>query len=157
MDAVALFVPIVCSLGFFAMIAIISVSSASAKKQKARIQAEVQNRLIDKFGSAPEFVAFLSSPAGREFVGAFEAQPRLNARDRILRGIRTATVLSFLGLAFTLLSFFEDRGMIVPGLILLGLGVGYIVSSLLMMRLSKAWGLLDDQQHTVSGPPALNS
>ena len=156
MQAVAIFVPIVCSLGLFTMIAIISISSANARKEKARIQADVQNRLIDKFGSAPEFIAFLSSPAGREFMGAFESQPRLNARDRILRGIRTATVLSFLGLAFTLLSIFHERDMIVPGLILLGLGVGYVISSILMMRLSKAWGLLDEK-HGVSDPPALNS
>lgn len=157
MEAVAILVPIVCSLGLFTMLAVIFVSSANARKQQTRMQTDVQSKMIDKFGTAPEFIAFLSSPAGHEFMGKFEAQPRLNARNRILRGVRTATILGFLGLAFTILAIFNDRDFVVPGLILLGLGGGYVVSSILMLRMSKAWGLLDDQQPTVSGPPALNS
>lgn len=137
-------IPIVGSIGFFLTICVIAVSVSNTRRERARYQAEVQTRMIDRFSSAPEFVTFLSSKEGREFMQTFETQPRLAARDRILKGIRTATVLSFLGFAFVVISFMEDRTLIIPGLVLLGLGLGYVASTVLMMRLSKEWGLLDD-------------
>lgn len=141
-------IPIVCSIGFFATVCVVAVSMANTRRERARYQAEVQTRMIDRFGSAPEFISFLNSKEGRVFMNAFETQPRMAARDRILGGIRTATVLMFLGLAFAILAFMEERAMIIPGLILLGLGVGYVASTVLMLRLSKSWGLLDDSGAT---------
>jgi hypothetical protein len=147
MNEIYVLIPIVISLGLFAMIAAIVISSTSAKKQRVKMMADVQNRMIDKFGSAPEFITFLSSPAGREFMAGFESQPRLAARDRILRGVRSATVLTALGLAFFLLAALGiERDMYVPGVLLMGLGGGYIVSTLLMTRLSKSWGLIEESR-----------
>jgi hypothetical protein len=157
MDGVLVLIPIVCSLGLFTMITVIAIAWSSSKKQQTKIRADVQNRLIDKFGSAPEFIAFLSSPQGREFMGGFESAPRLMARERILRGIKSATVLSCLGLAFSVMSFWVEKDLIVPGLILLALGGGYIVSSILTAKLSKSWGLLDDPRHDTSLPTSVSS
>ena len=158
MDGTLVLIPIVISLGLFAMIAAIVIAGTSAKKQRVKLQTEVQNRLIDKFGSAPEFIAFLSSPAGREFMAGFESQPRLAARDRILRGVRSATVLSCLGLAFLLIALFGiSSDMYIPGFILLGLGGGYILSTVLMTRLSKSWGLIEDHPRAPAVPSTLTT
>lgn len=143
MDGILILIPITISLAFFATIATIWISTNNTRRRRAQLQAEVQNRLIDRFGTAPELIAFLSSTAGREFMGDIERQPRREAGDRILKGVRSATVLSCVGLAFCLLAFVEhERGWAIPGLILLALGGGYILSSVLTLRLSKSWGLL---------------
>ena len=138
-------IPITLGTGFFIMMILMSYFRSKSKSDRARYQAEVQARLIDKFGNGPEFVQFLQSPQGRQFMGDIESAPKLMTQDRMLSGIRNATVLSFLGVAFVLLSFarYGERGMIFPGLILLALGLGYLVSVILTRRLSREWGMFD--------------
>ena len=147
-----MWIPILISLGFFAMMIAFFYFSSKSKSDRVRYQAEVQARLIDKFGNGPEFVSFLQSPQGRKFMGEIESAPKLMTQDRMLSGIRNATVLTFLGLAFIILSFvrYGERGMIFPGLILLALGLGYLVSVILTKRLSREWGMFEN--HQVSAP-----
>lgn len=138
-------IPIICSLGFFFMVVAIVYFATSARQARARYQAEVQTKLIDRFGSAPELVTFLQSAEGRQFLGTVEAAPKYLAGDRILAGVRKAVVLSFLGLSFLLLNIPESTRsefFIVAGGILLALGVGYFVSTVISFRLSKSWGLV---------------
>ncbi|HEY4641299.1 MAG TPA: hypothetical protein VII75_08130, partial [Thermoanaerobaculia bacterium] len=61
-------IPIICSLGFFAMVVLVVWSASNAKNRRAALQAEVQTRLIDKFSNAPEFVEFLNSDTGKQFL-----------------------------------------------------------------------------------------
>jgi len=51
-------------------VAWVAVTVVAALKQRAntRTRAEIYNRLIDKFGTAPEFSAFLQSDAGLKFI-----------------------------------------------------------------------------------------
>ncbi|HEX7192738.1 MAG TPA: hypothetical protein VF381_14315 [Thermoanaerobaculia bacterium] len=140
-------IPITLGIGFCCMMIAISYFSSKSKSDKARYQAEVQARLIDKFGTGPEFVQFIQSPQGRQFLGEIESGPKVMTQDRMLSGIRNATVLSFLGIAFILLSMFTyERGMIYPGLLLLALGLGYLASVILTKRLSRDWGMFDHHQ-----------
>jgi hypothetical protein len=142
-------IPITLGVAFCAMMVAIFYFSAKSKSDKARYQAEVQARLLDKFGTGPEFVQFLDSTQGRKFLGDLEAAPKVRTQDRMLSGIRNATVLSFLGIAFTLLSFFTyDHGMIYPGLLLLALGLGYLASVILTKRLSREWGMFEEHPPT---------
>jgi hypothetical protein len=144
MDGV--WIPLVLGTGFFAMIASMSYLGSKSKSDRARFQAEVQARLIDKFGSGPEFVTFLQSPSGREFMGNIESAPRVYSRERILSGVRKSIVVSFLGAAFIILAFTPSgaREMIVPGILLLFLGLGFLVSAAMSAKLSKQWGLFDE-------------
>ena len=75
------------SLGSFAMIATIVWLGVHAKNRKATLQAEVQTRLIDKFSNAPEFVDFLNSDTGKQFLTGIDKMPQLMARDRIVGGV----------------------------------------------------------------------
>jgi hypothetical protein len=140
-------IPIALGVSFCAMMAAISYFSSKSKSDKVRYQAEVQARLIDKFSSGPEFVDFLQSPQGRKFLGEIESAPKMMTQDRMLSGIRNATVLSFLGGAFIILSLVTyERGMLYPGLLLLALGLGYLASVILTKRLGREWGVFDQQQ-----------
>src|ERR1051326_7195671 len=144
-------IPITLGVAFCAMMVAMSYFSSKSKSDKARYQAEVQARLLDKFGTGPEFAQFLDSPQGRKFLGEIESAPKVRTQDRMLSGIRNATVLSFLGIAFILLSIFTyERGMIYPGLLLLALGLGYLTSVVLTKRLSREWGMFDEHPPTGS-------
>src|SRR5438445_8346314 len=88
------------SLGSFAMVATIVWLGVHAKNRKATLQAEVQTRLIDKFSNAPEFVDFLNSDIGKQFLSGIDKMPKLMARDRIVGGISRGVVMMLLGAAF---------------------------------------------------------
>src|SRR5262245_41519020 len=111
-------VPILISLGFFAMVVWIVWLSVSGKNRRAQAQVEVQTKLIERFGTSKEFIEFLQSAAGQRFVTGVEVHTALYARDRIIRGFGTGIVLSLLGLGFLGLWVFGSHGFVYPGFIL---------------------------------------
>jgi hypothetical protein len=136
MGAEVAFVSIVGSIGSFVTFIAVIWLIVRATQRRAQLRADVQMKLIDKFGTSAEFVQFLESPAGREFL----RQQRNGPRDRVLSGIRAGVVLTFLGLAFTMMIFvFHETGFSVPAFLLLALGLGFFVSSALSVKLAKRW------------------
>jgi hypothetical protein len=146
---------------FFAMIVLIVFFMSRGRARTAQIQAEVQTRMIERFASAPEFVNFLQSSAGRQFIKGFGDAPRAVAYDRILGGMGKGIVLAFLGAGFLGICFFEDArnvGFLIAGFVLLGLGAGFLVSTLVSIRLSRAWGLVpkasESPEQPLNEPPS---
>jgi hypothetical protein len=113
---------------------------ARARQRRAELQAEEQTKLIDRFGSAPEQIDFLQSPAGRQFVSGVQGVPGALARERIMSGFTRSIVLSTLGAAFLGLTFFYNDAFAVPASILFSLGVGYFLATLVSWRLSAGMG-----------------
>ena len=146
-------IPILISLGFFAMVVWIVWLSVSSKNRRALAQTEVQTKLIERFGTSKEFIEFLQSPAGQRFVSGVEVHTALYARDRIIRGFGTGIVISLLGLGFLAIWLADHNGgFIYPGFILLGLGLGFFASALVSLKLSKHYGLINGaQSSTESG------
>jgi len=143
--------PVVISLGFFAMIVWIVWLGTNAKNRRAQAQTEVQTKLIERFGTSKEFIEFLQSPAGQRFVSGVEVTTALYARDRIIRGFGTGIVISLLGLGFLAIWLFDHNGgFIYPGFILLGLGLGFFASALVSLKLSQRYGLVDASQTSVT-------
>jgi hypothetical protein len=62
---------------------------------------------------------------------------------RILSSVRWGVVLAAIGIGFLALSAMVDNGMVVPGVLSLSLGLGFLASSLISMRLARSWGMLD--------------
>ena len=140
--------PMVVSVAFFAMVAIIVSNGARSRQRIARMQVEIQSKMIERFGSAPEFVGFLQSDSGRQFMQSLGAVPKARASNNILLSVRRAVVLSFLGVGFLVICIspeYRNEGFFIAGCILLGLGVGYGVSAVLSVKLSRAWGLMPPQ------------
>lgn len=143
-------IPIIGIIAGCGMIVAIVWLVTSSRQRRVQAQAEVQTRLIDKFSSAPELVAFLQSPAGQEFVGNAETAPKLHARDRIIGGVRKSIVFGMLGVGFLALCIPEgtrNEGFMIAGAILVALGVGNFVSTLVAMKLSREWGLMDGESN----------
>ena len=140
----AVFMPMIDSIAFFGMIVWIVWLSTNAKNRRAQAQAEVQTKLIDRFGTSKEFIEFLQSPAGQRFVSGVEVSTAFYARDRIIRGFGTGIVISLLGLGFLAIWVFDHNGgFIYPGFILLGLGLGFFLSAVVSLKLSKSYGLVE--------------
>lgn len=129
-------IPILGILSSSTMVVLIVYFVSRGRQRKAEVQAEVQAKLIDRFGSAPELIEFLQSPAGRQFVSGVQSAPAVYARERILSGFTRAIVLSMLGAAFLGLTFFYDEDFAVPAAILFSLGVGYLIATFVSYRLS---------------------
>jgi hypothetical protein len=137
------------SLGSFAMVATIVWLGVNSKNRKATLQAEVQTRLIDKFSSAPEFVDFLNSDTGKQFLTGIDKMPKLMARDRIVGGVSRGLILMLLGAAFIAIWIADSNvGFMYPGFILAGLGIGFFISTLVSLKLSQRFGLIGDDTPT---------
>ncbi|HEX8408460.1 MAG TPA: hypothetical protein VF883_06325 [Thermoanaerobaculia bacterium] len=133
-----IWIPVIGMLSSTAMVVLIVYVVARSRQRRAELQAEVQTRLIDRFGSAPELINFLQSPAGQQFVNGVQSAPALMARERIMSGFTRAIVLSMLGAAFLALTFFYDDDFAVPAAILFSLGIGYLLATLVSYKLSSA-------------------
>lgn len=131
-----IWIPVIGMLTSTAMVVLIVYFVARSRQRRAELQAEVQTRLIDRFGSAPELIEFLQSPAGQQFVSGVQSAPALMARERIMSGFTRAIVLSMLGAAFLGLTFFYDDDFAVPAAILFSLGIGYLLATLVSYKLS---------------------
>lgn len=140
-------IPIVISLGFFGMIMVLASFAAQRRKAEAEARAQVQTRLLDKFGSSKEFVDFLQTDSGRSFLSNTQLHSG-DARRRILTALTWGVTTAFAGLAFVVISasqFVDDEyGMMVPGIILLSIGIGILLSSFISYRLSRSWGMLSE-------------
>jgi hypothetical protein len=154
MEDELMFMPMIVSLGFFAMVVWIVWLGTAAKNRRAQMQAEVQTKLIERFGSAKEFIEFLQSPAGRQFVTGVEVSSAAYARDRMASGFGKGVVLAMLGFGFLAITLFGGaHGLIYPGFILLGLGVGFVLATLISIKFSRSYGLIDADR-TSSEPGA---
>src|SRR6188474_113672 len=129
-------IPIIGILASSSMVVLVVFFVTRGRQRRLEAQVEMQTKLIDRFGSAPELVSFLHSPAGRQFVTGVQGAPDVLTRERIMGGFTRAIVLSFLGLAFLFLTFYSDEGWAVPASIVFALGVGYFLATLISYKLS---------------------
>jgi hypothetical protein len=149
MDGALILIPITISITFFAMVAFIVWAGTNAKNRRAAVQAEVQTRLIDKFSNAPEFVDFLNSDTGKQFLTGVDKMPQLMARDRIVGGVSRGVIMMLLGVAFIAIWIADSNiGFMYPGFILVGLGVGFFISTLISLKMSQRFGLIGDDTPT---------
>ena len=112
------------------------------RQRKLELQAEVQSKLIERFGSTPELVNFLQSDAGRDFVNGVQVGSAGNtkdrARERILAGVRRSVLLTSLGVGFLFLWFiFDQEAFSVPAVVLLALGLGHLVATFISLSMSR--------------------
>lgn len=136
-------IPIISILASFTAAVLIVLFVTRARQRRAELQAEMQSKLIERFGSAPEMIQFLQSPAGREFVAGVQAAPINRTRERILGGFTRSIVLTSLGAAFMFLTFYDDNDFIVPGAIVLSLGIGYFIATIVSWKLSSSLAVSD--------------
>src|SRR5438874_10188897 len=118
--SVLVWIPIISIIGTSATVVFIVWLVTRARQRRAELRSEVQMKLIDKFGSSAEFVKFLESPSGQQFL----EQPKRQTRERALGGLTGALICTFIGLAFLGCALiYGDPGFYVPAFILTRIGI----------------------------------
>lgn len=150
-EIVSIIPPIIIGLAIIICLTIVVVNIIKAFKQKANVQtrSELYSRMIDKFGAAPEFIAFLQSEDGRRLIEE-NITRSASPMSKILLSIQIGVILILLGAGLLTLSNIFDNTLggdlyivlAVSGTISAMVGAGFVISSVISYKLSKRWGLL---------------
>lgn len=115
--------------------------------RKLRHKSKLQGKIVEKFSTAQELSDFLQSKQGSRFLN-FLRFNGLAPREKILSSLTKGVILSFLGIAIIVVgSLFaeEMKYFIAFGIVLIAIGVGFLTSTLISYKLSKKWGIIDEE------------
>ncbi len=122
------------ALSFVGIIAIVMIVTKS-RQRRVEIQAELQGKLIEKFGSSAELVSFLQSETGQRFVKGVQTGNMRLARDRAAGAIRIGIIFAAMGIGFLVLwPLTNTRGLAWPAVLFLVLGIAYFGTSYVTLR-----------------------
>ncbi len=126
----------------------------------ANVQTNVHTKLLDRFTSNEDLMAYMQTPSGAKFL---ESSPisldpgpkQMGApQSRILWSVQVGFVLVALGIGFRMaglgIDTESDQTMKVLGTLALALGVGFAGSALISWAISLRMGLLDKKPETTS-------
>lgn len=114
--------------------------------RKVGRKSQLHQKLLDRFQSPGDLQAFLQSEGGERFLKSvgFEG---LSPKHKIMASFSRAVVTVFVGVAVLIVGtcMTEDLRIGLPaGIIILGLGLGLLVSSLISLKLSRKWGIFNE-------------
>ena len=124
------------------------------------VQADVHTKLMDRMTSNEELLAYVQSPAGRRFLESAPVRADLEAPHvaapvgpiiwSMMAGIVLATVGFGFRMAGTYIGDDSQKAFVVVGLIILALGVGFILASVMAYLVSSRLGLFPSRAVTES-------
>src|SRR5215467_2372990 len=123
-----------------------TIFSTIRRYKTTKLQAGLQTKLLEKFGTGQELLAYVQSDAGKRFLESLTMEQR-TPYGRILGAAQAGVILVLLGLALLFLRgrvAAADEGFLVFGTIVLSLGIGFGISAALSYFLSKSFGLLSE-------------
>ena len=119
----------------------------------SKVQAEVHSKLLDRFTSNQDLLAYVQTSAGRHFLESspisLDSGPRSISAPigRILFSVQVGLVASMAGVGLNLVSrqvTIQEfaQALFVIGVVLISIGIGFVLSGLIAYVLSKRLGLL---------------
>ena len=140
------FIPMVVSVGLFALIAwiVFVVADGRRRREQLKVTSEFNAKILEKMGSTAEFGAFLDTEGGRRLMKTLTVEGP-SAKTRMLGSTQTGIVCTSIGIAMLILGgifYYLRDGLWVMGGIITACGIGFLVSTLASYRLSKTLGLL---------------
>lgn len=126
-------------------------------RQLSRTQSEVHNKILDRFNTSEQLLEYIRTPAGGKFLESAPIPLHVERpasgktstlAARILWSVQIGVVVAIVGLGMLLLSavFEKDasQGLFALGAIALCVGVGFIASAAVSLKLSHRLGLWED-------------
>lgn len=116
-----------------------------------KVQTDAHTKLLDRFASNEDLLAYIQTPAGRRFLEsspiALDSPRSLNAPfGRILWSTQVGAVLTILGFGVEMIARYAPDDIAGPvsaiGAIVIALGIGFLVSAVLAYVLSRRFGLV---------------
>ena len=154
-------------IGFLAVAGIVAWALKTAVDYRrwlrlTKVQMETHTKLVDRFTSNEDLLAYIQTPAGRRFLESGPVavdSPRSIAapHGRILWALQAGTVVTLLGAgllyASRTLAADPEIADAAPFVLMLGtiavaLGIGFVLSAFMSYLVSRRLGLIDG--HTVS-------
>ena len=123
----------------------------------SKIQTDVHNKLLDRFTSNEDLLAYIQTPAGKRFLEsapiAMDSPRSIGAPlGRILWSAQAGAVLTVLGIGVEIVSRNALEEIAPPlaavGAVVIALGVVFIVSAVLAYILTRRLGLLNNPNAT---------
>ncbi|MGA7615347.1 MAG: hypothetical protein WBX15_09205 [Thermoanaerobaculia bacterium] len=139
-------IPIVLFITLFSMISFVVWVGGRTRRERIRSMTELQNRMLDRFATAAEFVDFARTEEGRRFLES-ATKDRWSPASGILWSVRLGLVGALLGIGFLVL-YFVETDFVIPGVLVLAIGLGFLMSAAVSQKLVRKWGLLQDESGT---------
>jgi len=120
------------------------IFSTIRRLKVAQLQAGVQTKMLETFGSSQDLLGYMQSEAGRRFVQSLSVE-QATPYSRILSALQAGIVFTAVGAGLLLIRNHvsgADQGFLVLGTIVLALGIGFALSAFASYTLSKSFGLL---------------
>jgi hypothetical protein len=125
---------------------VIWVITTTVRRYKiARLQSEVQNRMLDRFSSSQDLAAFAQTDAGKQMLESLKVET-VSAYTRIIASVQAGIVMLLVGGAMLMLrARVPDAadGFTVFGTLIIAMGIGLGISSGVAYVLSKSFHLLN--------------
>jgi hypothetical protein len=112
----------------------------------AKLQSEVQSKMLEKVGSGQELLAYAQTDAGKQLLESLRVESPSSPYGRIIGALQTAVVMICVGLALLFLRgrvSGPEEGFLVIGTLITVLGVGFGLSAAVSYYLSKSFGLIN--------------
>lgn len=129
----------------------------------SKVQAEVHNKLMDRFANNEELMSYIQTPAGKRFLESAPLQLEPGPRPasapvaRILWSVQVGLVILAAGLGLLVVSNNVQQEVVQPlygfAVLAMSLGVGFIVSSFVSYILSRRlglWGPFEEPSRSMS-------
>ena len=125
----------------------------------SKVQAEVHTKILDRFSSNEDLLAYIQTPAGRKFLESTPISvdaPRGIAApiSRILWSAQAGAVLTVLGIGIVVVSKRALEEVAAPlgaiGAVIVALGIGFLVSAGLAYMLTRRFRLMPEPGDTAS-------
>lgn len=127
---------------------IVWVIATNIRRTKVqRTIAEMHAKLLDRFGSSPELLAYVESDAGKRFLTSAAQSDAPAPYTRILNALQVGLILCALGLGVLGIRLGRwntdvHNGLLSIGMPVVALGLGFLVSACASYVMSKNLGLL---------------
>jgi ABC-type multidrug transport system fused ATPase/permease subunit len=125
----------------------------------SKTQAEVHNKLMDRFTTNEDLLAYIQTPAGKRFLEstpiALDGAPRAVSAPvgRILWSVQVGLVLAAAGFGLQYVSRSIEKTVSQPlfamGVLALSIGIGFVISAVVSYVLSRRLGLWETAAATV--------
>ena len=114
----------------------------------AKMQAEVQAKLLEKVGSGQQLLAYAQTDTGKQLLESLKVE-RIAPHGRIIGALQTGIIFLLLGVALLILRYQVSvadgqHGFVILGTLSCALGVGFALSAAASYYLSKSFGLLNN-------------
>lgn len=129
----------------------------------SQVQAEIHTKLMERMHTNEELLAYVQSPAGRRFLEATPVRPEAESNisapvGSIVLSMMAGVVLATVGVGFRLAGNYigteEQQAFVVVGMIILALGLGFILASVMAYIISSRLGLFPARTAPESQPNA---